>query len=171
MRLTINTETDTYEQAIAAVQAAYGKRPAVPVDWPEAPAVEPMPDPQDLGDDVIKDGWSEQMLFQVIAALMPRAREVIRRVVDVGGTATYDSVQQYFAPAIPRSKIGGTLTSVQAVVRRLGPDNRAKLLQRDEQARVYRIDRKLLEPLRRVFALADARTDLLRGGPSETTVT
>ncbi len=30
MRLTINTETDTYEQAIAAVQAAYGKRPAVP---------------------------------------------------------------------------------------------------------------------------------------------
>lgn len=87
---------------MAAVQAAYGKRPAVPVDWPEAPAVEPMPDPQDLGDDVIKDGWSEQMLFQVIAPLMPRAREVIRRVVDVGGTATYDSVQQYFAPAIRR---------------------------------------------------------------------
>ncbi|MZD58731.1 hypothetical protein GTX07_33690 [Streptomyces sp. SID5606] len=101
---------------------------------------------------------------------MPRAREVIRRVVDVGGTATYHSVQQYFAPAIPRSKIGGTLTSIQAVVPRLGPDNRAKLLQRDEQARVYRIDRELLEPIRRIFALADVRTDLLRGGPSEATV-
>ncbi|MDT0616276.1 hypothetical protein RM812_39980, partial [Streptomyces sp. DSM 40712] len=71
MRLTIETEKDTYEQAIAAVQAAYGKRPTVPVDWPEAPTVEPGPEPQNLSDADIKDGWSEQLLFRVIAALMP----------------------------------------------------------------------------------------------------
>ncbi|MGW2706564.1 hypothetical protein [Streptomyces sp. NPDC001340] len=56
MRLTIDTETDTYEQAIAAVQAAYGLRPTVPADWPEATAVEPCPGPQDLSADDIGDG-------------------------------------------------------------------------------------------------------------------
>ncbi|MFJ5259836.1 hypothetical protein ACIQAC_05085 [Streptomyces sp. NPDC088387] len=45
MRLTINTETDTYEQAVAAVQAAYGLRPATHVDWPEAAVVDPRPGP------------------------------------------------------------------------------------------------------------------------------
>ena len=34
MQLTIDTETDTYEQTIAAVQAAYGLRPVAPGDWP-----------------------------------------------------------------------------------------------------------------------------------------
>ena len=43
MRLTIDTETDTYEQAIAAVQSAYGLRPVVPPNWPEASAVGPDP--------------------------------------------------------------------------------------------------------------------------------
>lgn len=38
VRLTIDTETDSYEQAIAAVQAAYGLRPVVPDTWPPAPA-------------------------------------------------------------------------------------------------------------------------------------
>ncbi|WP_251075161.1 hypothetical protein [Streptomyces sp. ISL-12] len=55
------------------------------------------------------------------------------------------------------------------MVRRLGPDSRAELLQRDEPARVYRIDRELLEPLQRAFALTDARPDPLRGSTSETT--
>ncbi|MDT0616598.1 hypothetical protein RM812_41710, partial [Streptomyces sp. DSM 40712] len=79
----------------------------------------------------------------------------------------YGSVQQYFAGHSPRSAIGGTLTSVQAVVRRMGPASGVKLLQRDEQARVYRIERELLEPLRRAFSVADARPDLLRRGEPE----
>jgi hypothetical protein len=41
VRLTIDTGTATYEQAIAAVQAAYGLRPAVPAAWPDAPDAEP----------------------------------------------------------------------------------------------------------------------------------
>ncbi|MFD3841480.1 hypothetical protein ACFWWC_35265 [Streptomyces sp. NPDC058642] len=44
VRLTIDTETDTYEEAIAAVQAAYGLRPEVPVAWPDAPSA-PAPRP------------------------------------------------------------------------------------------------------------------------------
>lgn len=65
---------------------------------------------------------------------------------------------------IPPSKIGGTLTSVKAVQRRVGPDGASPLLQRDERARRYRIDDVLVAGLQR--ALADARPDLLRGEPS-----
>ncbi|GGW87467.1 hypothetical protein GCM10010320_81150 [Streptomyces caelestis] len=42
--MTIDTETDSYQQAIGAVQAAYGLRPDVPADWLDAPTVEPSRD-------------------------------------------------------------------------------------------------------------------------------
>jgi hypothetical protein len=164
MRLTIDTETDTYEQALAAIQAAYGMRPPTPADWPEAP--DPRPGPQDLADVDLADGWSEQTLFQVIATLMPGARAVLRRITDLGGAASYEDVQQHFAHhptnPIPLSRIGGTLTSIKAVQRRVGPDGAGPLLQRDEQARRYRIDDALVAGLTRAFAMADARPDLLR---------
>nr|WTB12051.1 hypothetical protein OG546_49690 [Streptomyces antimycoticus] len=170
MRLTIDTETDTYEQAIAAVQAAYGLRPVTPDDWPEPPPVDPRPGPQDLGDDDIGNGWSEQALFRMVASLMPGARAVLRRITDLGGTASFDEVQQYFAnhPTSPiaTAKMGGTLTSIKAVHRRVAPTGASQLLQRDERARLYQIDRALVEGLRRAFAIADACPDLLRGEPT-----
>ncbi|MEU8852702.1 hypothetical protein AB0C70_42270 [Streptomyces sp. NPDC048564] len=101
---------------------------------------------------------------------MPGARAVLRRITDLNGAASYDDVQRYFAhhptDPIPPSKIGGTLTSVKAVQRRIGPDSAGPLLQRDERARLYRIDRALVAGLARAFALADARPDLLRGEPA-----
>ncbi|MCO8308800.1 hypothetical protein [Streptomyces sp. RKCA744] len=170
MRLTIDTGTDTYEQAIAAVQAAYGLRPVAPVDWPEPPALDPRPHPQDLSCDDIQDGWSEQVLFQVIASLMPGARAVLRRVTDLGGTTSFDEVQQYFAnhPTTPIApgKLGGTLTSIKAVQRRVGPADASRLLQRNDRARLYHIDPALVEGLRQAFAIADARPDLLRDEPA-----
>ncbi|MGA5364011.1 hypothetical protein [Streptomyces purpurascens] len=169
VRLTIDTETDSYEQAIAAVQAAYGLRPDVPADWLDAPATEPRPGPDDLGEDDLGDGWTDRLLFQMIASLMPRARAVLRRIVEMGGTASYDEVQQHFADhptaPIPRTKIGGSLTSVKAVQRRVGPAGADHLLQRDEQARLYRIERALTEGLARAFTLADSRPDLMRRDP------
>src|SRR3954454_9704832 len=95
---------------------------------------------------------------------MPGGRAVLRRITELGGTASYEDVQHHFAdhPAnpIPPSKIGGTLTSVKAVQRRIGPDGAGPLLQRDERARRYRIDDVLVAGLQRVFALADVRPDL-----------
>lgn len=168
MRLTIDTETDTYEQATAAVQAAYGMQPVTPADWPEAP--DPRPGPQDLAADDLADGWSEQLLFQMITALMPGARTVLRRITDLGGVASYDDVQQHFAKhpvtPIPPSRIGGTLTSIKAVQRCVGPDRAGPLLQRDERARRYRVDDVLVAGLTKAFALADSRPDLLRGDPA-----
>lgn len=33
----------------------------------------------------------------MVAALTPGARAVLRRITELGGTSTYDAVQQYFA--------------------------------------------------------------------------
>ncbi len=166
VRLIIDTETDSYEQAIAAVQAAYGLRPSVPAGWRDAPAAEPRPGLEDLGDDDLGEGWTDRLLFQMIGSLMPGARAVLRRIVEMGGTASYEDIQQHFAEhptaPIPRTKIGGSLTSVKAVQRRVGPAGAGQLLQRDEQARLYRIDRALAEGLQRAFGVADCRPDLMR---------
>ncbi|MCO8308793.1 hypothetical protein [Streptomyces sp. RKCA744] len=95
---------------------------------------------------------------------------MLRRITDLGGTTSFDEVQQYFAnhPATPiaPAKLGGTLTSIKAVQRRVGPADASRLLQRNERARLYHIDRPLVDGLRRAFAIADARPDLLRGEPA-----
>ncbi|MDG9709248.1 hypothetical protein [Streptomyces sp. DH10] len=49
--------------------------------------------------------------------------------------------------------------------RRVGPAGAHQLLQRDERARLYRIDRVLVDGLQRAYVLADARSDLLRREP------
>ncbi|MFJ9729316.1 hypothetical protein ACIRP3_41895 [Streptomyces sp. NPDC101209] len=167
VQLTIDTQQDTYEQAIAAVQAAYGFNPAPTTgDWSEAPALEPRSGPHDLSDDDLWKDWTERMLFDTLAALMPGARTVLRHIVEVGGTATYDDVQAHFADhpdtPIPKNRIGGTLTSIRAVRRRIGPDNNTRLLELDDRVRGYRIEPALIDGLQRTFALADARPDLLR---------
>ncbi|GAA2357374.1 hypothetical protein [Streptomyces violaceusniger] len=164
MRLTINTETDTYEQAIAAVQAAYGLRSVTPDDWPEAPAVDPRPGPQDLDDD-IGNGWSEQALFRMIASLIPGARAVLRRINDLAApprSAKYSSTSPTIRP--PRSRKRRSAEPSPAS-RRYNTAS-ARLLQRNERARLYHIGPALVEGLRRTFAIADARPDLLRGEPA-----
>ena len=92
------------------------------------------------------------------------------RITDLGGTASFDEVQKYFAdhPTTPitKTKIGGTLTSIPAVQRRVGPTSAPRLLQRDERARLYHIAPALVEGLQRAFAIADTRPDLLRGEPA-----
>jgi len=103
---------------------------------------------------------------------MPGARAVLRRPVEVGGTASCDDIREHFidhpATPIPRGKIGGVLTSVRAVRRRIGPDNRTHVLELD--VRVYRIELVLVEGLSRAFALADVRPDLRRQEHAGSTV-
>ncbi|MEU6260470.1 hypothetical protein [Streptomyces sp. NPDC047043] len=97
VQLTLDTQTDTYEQAIAAVQAAYGlNTAAVAGSWPDAPAHEPRPDPADLSGEDLREGWTDRPLFDTVAAVMPGARAVLRRVVEVGGTASDDDIREHF---------------------------------------------------------------------------
>ncbi|MEU8992866.1 hypothetical protein AB0C98_41900 [Streptomyces sp. NPDC048558] len=171
MQLTIDTQTDTYEQAIAAVQSAYGLNPAaVTGGWPDAQSAS-RPGPETLSGDVLWEGWADRMLFDTVASVLPGARVVLRRLVELGGTASYDDIQAHFADhpttPIPKNKIGGTLTSIRAVRRRVGPDNRTKLLELDDRRRVYRSEPALAKGLKRAFDLADARPGLLRQEPPD----
>ncbi|MEU0213384.1 hypothetical protein [Streptomyces canus] len=88
----------------------------------------------------------------------------------MGGTASYEEAQDHFAvhseTPIALKRIGGRLTSIRAVRRRVGPDNRRNLLERDDRRRIYWIELALLEGLKRAFDLADARPDLLRQEPT-----
>ncbi|MEV8061393.1 hypothetical protein AB0P37_34330 [Streptomyces antimycoticus] len=63
---------------------------------------------------------------------------MLRRITDLGGTASFDEVQRHFAdhPTTPiaTAKMGGTLTSVQAVQRHVAPTGASRLLQRDGRA-------------------------------------
>ncbi|MBT2418694.1 hypothetical protein J7F01_03700 [Streptomyces sp. ISL-22] len=93
--------------------------------------------------------------------MLPGARAVLRRLVELGGTASYDDVQEHFADhpqtPIPKNKIGGTLTSIRAVRRRVGPSDPSSLLELDDRKRIYRIEPALTEGLKRAFDPADAR--------------
>ena len=85
VQLTIDTQRDTYEQAITAVQAAYGLNPAaVASSWPNAPAHEPRPGPETLSSEDLWEGWTDRLLFDTVAAAMPGARAVLRRLIEIG---------------------------------------------------------------------------------------
>ncbi|MFF7451741.1 MULTISPECIES: hypothetical protein [unclassified Streptomyces] len=72
VQLTIDMQTDTYEHAIAAVQAAHGLNPgAVTSSWPDAPAAVPRPGPESLSGEDLGQGWTERMLFDTIATVVP----------------------------------------------------------------------------------------------------
>ncbi|MDT0485382.1 hypothetical protein [Streptomyces doebereineriae] len=81
MQLTIDTQTGTYEQAIAAVLAAYVLNPAaVAGSWPDAPTAVPRPGPEGPSGEDLGQGWTERMLFATVAAVVPGARAVVPRV-------------------------------------------------------------------------------------------
>ncbi|HEY1157950.1 MAG TPA: hypothetical protein VGE95_16885 [Arthrobacter sp.] len=167
MQLIIDTQRDSYEQALAAVQAAYGRTPVSPsAGAPSGPEPVARPDVGGLGGANLWEGWTERLLFQTLAAVIPGARTVLRRLVELGGTAAYDDIRQYFAThpetPIPAGRIVGALASVRAVRRRIGPDNKTNVVELDERVRIYRIEPALLAGLKQAFTLADARPDLLR---------
>ncbi|MFG2793386.1 hypothetical protein [Streptomyces sp. NPDC048419] len=113
MQLTIDPKRDTYEQAIPAVRAAYGLNPAtLSGSWPDTPVLEPRPGPELLSSEDLWQGWTDRLLFDTVAAVMPRARAVLRRLVEVGGTACYDDIREHViddpATPIPRWRHRGS---------------------------------------------------------------
>ncbi|MGW5658595.1 hypothetical protein ACWEWG_00580 [Streptomyces sp. NPDC003758] len=64
--------------------------------------------------------------------MMPGARAVLRRLVDLGGTGTYDEFREHLIGRperpMPQGQIGGKLTSIRAVRRGIGPNNKINVL-------------------------------------------
>ena len=160
MRITIDTQRDSYEDALATLQAAY-RRPATPARGHAVPAL-----PDGLSAEPIVAGWSEQHLFRLIAQVLPNAREVLRYLAhQERREVPYDQVRAHFAghpthPIGPR-RMGGTLTSLDAVRKQVAPTSYKPVVS-DEKQRVYRLDPRIAQGLRQAFKAADAHPDLLR---------
>jgi hypothetical protein len=161
MRITIDTQRDSYEDALATLQAAY-RRPV------HAPGYSRVLQelPAGLSDESIVAGWSEQHLFRLIAQVLPNAREVLRYLVHQGlREVPYEQVRAHFAehpthPIGPR-RMGGTLTSVDAVRKQVSPSAYRPIVS-DEKQHVYRLDPRIAQGLRKAFEVADAHPHLLR---------
>ncbi|MFG2732921.1 hypothetical protein [Streptomyces canus] len=138
MQLTTDTQTDTNEQAIAAVQAAYGLNPAaVASSWPDAPAAVPRPGPESLSGEDLGQGWTERMLFDTVAAVVPGARAVLRRLV--GGTASYEEVQDLRCALRDADRPEADRRHTHQHPRGTAPgrpDNRSHLIERDDRRRI-----------------------------------
>jgi hypothetical protein len=108
--------------------------------------------PAGLGDQPPMAGWSEQHLFRLIAQVMPNAREVLRYLAhQEQWELPNDQVRDHFAhhsahPIGPRRE-GGTLTSVDAVRKQVGPASHRPVVS-DEKQRVCRLDPRIAQGLR-----------------------
>ncbi|MGW2090161.1 hypothetical protein [Streptomyces sp. NPDC001880] len=51
-----------------------------PVAWPDTPSADPRPGLQNLADDELADGWTDQLLFWLVTGLIPVARAALRRI-------------------------------------------------------------------------------------------
>ncbi|MEU7649925.1 hypothetical protein [Streptomyces huasconensis] len=110
MRLTIDTEKHTYEQALVGT-GRVRQAPRRSCRLARGAGGEPA-SARVTSATPTSERLERAVLSDVISALMSGARQMIRPIVDVGGMVTHDSVQQYFVGCIPRSAIGGTLVSV-----------------------------------------------------------
>jgi hypothetical protein len=79
------------------VQAAYGLNPAAVASSCGRSRGGARPGPESLSGEDLGQGWTERMLFDTVAAVVPGARAVLRRLVEVRGTPSYEEVQDHFA--------------------------------------------------------------------------
>jgi hypothetical protein len=169
VQFTIDTERDSYEQALAALRAAYGVAdlgsaaekylPYRPKKLPPLYASLPLDNRSIVG------GWTERHLFYLVAHVRPGAREVLRYLAAQEGEVPFDQVRAHFAqhpvhPIVP-GRLGGTMTSIDAVRRRIAPTT-YKPLGRDTERRVYLLDDRIRHGLRHAFAVVSEHPELLR---------
>jgi hypothetical protein len=165
VQIVIDTATDTYQQALATLRAAYG--------YPEAEAARRVREEDagvavemELSGEEIVGGWSDQLLYPLIAEVKPNAREVVRYIAGHAPEVPFGQVQKYFADhathPIPTSNIGGTMTSVSSACRHLNPHSAFKPVERDTKRQVYVVDPDVAAGFTRAFEVADAHPERLR---------
>jgi hypothetical protein len=159
MRITIDTAVDTYDSALAALQAAFGVSPP-PTAAPERIRVRFQGQAAELNDEGLPGGWTEQSLYLVLSDLKANAREVIRCVAENAPMITRADVVKLLRddparPTLRASQIGGTMTSLKRVLRRRDEDPLA-LLDRDYNASAYLMDVEVAAAVLNIMRLIDA---------------
>ncbi|MDH6436098.1 hypothetical protein M2158_004638 [Streptomyces sp. SAI-144] len=139
---------------------------AVASKWPDAPAAVPRPGAESLSGEDLGQGWTERMIFDTVAAVVPGARAVLRRLVEVGGPACTKK-SRTGSPCTPRLRSirSGSAARSPASARYgagSAPTTGPTSWSGTTAGCPCWIEPPLLDGLKRAFDLAEARPDLLR---------
>ncbi|WP_194918218.1 hypothetical protein [Catenulispora rubra] len=152
MRITIDTETDTYDNALAALRAAFGR----PDDKREESPVPVLHD--GLSAELLLGDWNEQRLYALIAGLIPKSATVLRCIAENAPRIVVAEVldkinSKGVPPQWDVNELGGAVNSLKRSVKKqlVFP---ATLVSRDKDA--YVIDIRVARGLLRAFRALDA---------------
>lgn len=137
MRITLDTVTDTYEEAAATVMAAYQVTD-------EAPACQEPADPASTDSRFLVGHYTEKRLRRFARNLAPDAAEAVRWIAENGPAAPIDELIHYMGewtgiPEFGGQHLGGRLASVGFAVNSIPGVNEAPYAF-DRYARVYRME-------------------------------
>ena len=143
MKVTIDTETDDFDSAVAAVYAAYG------YTYEDAgeDASDPATPSNTQGSTVLPGGWTEKKLRKWVSYLQPDAVEVVRYVATHGPEVGYDEVAKYLGALkgtgpVAGKALGGAMSSAGHAVKYIA-GVKSQPIDRDHTRRLYVIDAKI----------------------------
>ena len=151
MRVSFDTEIDSYEAVAATVRAAYGRDaqpapPAVPAPGNDPPRVEPA----DAG---VPGRWTRERLAEFARSLAPDAAEAVRYIAAHAPAVPLDEVIRHMAvhtgiDGFTGQQMGGRMASVGFTCKRM---RMPPPLRVDSRSRQYRVDEDVAAVLREVL--------------------
>ncbi|MDO3687370.1 hypothetical protein [Micromonospora sp. C28ISP2-4] len=143
MRVTVDTDTDSFEQAVATVYAAYGKE----FEWKggEATTAPTQKVPHGSGSSILPGGWTEKKLRKWASYLQEDAQHVVRYVAAHGPEVSYDDVQDFLGKLrgltgpVDGKVLGGAMSSGGHALKYI-PGVNSQPIDRDHARRLYVID-------------------------------
>src|SRR5947207_13525316 len=142
MKVTIDTETDDFDSAVAAVHAAYGYA----YEDTDEDESGPVP-PSTQGSTVLPGGWTAKKLRNWVSYLQPDAVEVVRYVAAHGPEVGYDEVAKYLGALkgtgpVAGKALGGAMSSAGHALKYIA-GVKSQPIDRDHTRRLYVIDAKI----------------------------
>ena len=155
MRLSIDTDVDTFESALAAVHAAYGQpAPTVAPSEPTGTAEEGPDDDVDQ-DDYLPGRWTDRKLRRLVDWLADSdAAAALRFIADQAPSVAMDDVFTHMAKHtgindFAGQQMGGRMSAVGFALNNIG--NVGAVYETDYNKRRYRMDPRLAKALLRVM--------------------
>jgi hypothetical protein len=148
MKISFDTEKDTYDSAIATLRAAYG------IPTPDKDSSEDT-GPDEPADDYYPGGWTRKRLEKFAGWLAADAAEAVRYIAAHAPAVSMDEVIEYMgkhlnAENFSGQEMGGRMSSVGFSWKAV-PGAKAAPLETDYKYRVYRMDEGIAAILRQLM--------------------
>lgn len=150
MQISIDTDKDEFDSALAAVYAAFGKEMTEWEEWD--PSASPASSVKN-GSDVLPGGWTSKKLRKWANYLRPDAQEVVRYVATNAPEVGYDDVAEHLGAwkgeddPVDGKFLGGVMSSGGHALNRIPGKPKGQPIDRDHGKRMYVIDMRIAEIL------------------------